>query len=457
MNCDILLNLAIEKIRIDFGDLIASLFRIISVNNNCFLSQLIFLLSHVSYRSIRVSVIVLFQYNLIAIEDYKCIHMEEIQSIKFSTVLSEAIYRIRYPRFIALIEYDYGFYGGAILRSLLYYGQLYISIISKHSLFHSSKILKRVEDILIHMARDSLIVRSTFTPNSNFLSVSLVDKMSKNPLISKPLFKSKSSSWKVLTTRFNFRLKLNILFSLLQEYQNFQIKHVIKFYMSRLLSTNIIFTYETWISIDGISDFCKDGLIHLILNDKFIVSSIENLCFIDQSISLQEFFFKVNLKEIEFFFREKLIENLIVNQFGKKFGVIFNLLSGKKIYEEKEILVKSGLNRIQTKTILYHMHRLSFIFLEDYQVDPMIPKNTRFWKIDFTTICKKFTNNTIKCLYNLLIRLENYYTIVKKLQESINQPFFNSKSKKISRFFYRIKTLLTGIIKLDEILNVLYF
>lgn len=103
------------------------------------------------------------------------------------------------------------------------------------------------------------------------------------------------------------------------------------------------------------------------------------------------------------------------------------------------------------------MHRLSFIFLEDYQVDPMIPKNTRFWKIDFTTICKKFTNNTIKCLYNLLIRLENYYTIVKKLQESINQPFFNSKSKKISRFFYRIKTLLTGIIKLDEILNVLYF
>jgi len=294
MNYDILLNLAVEKIRIDFGDLIASFFRIISINNNCFLGQITFLFSNISYRSIRTCILALFQYNLVIIENFKnlkYIYNGKVHTIKISTMISEAIYRIRYPRFIALIEYDYGLYGAAILRSILHYGQLYLSLVAKFSLFKSNQIIKKVEDILIHMARDSLINRSNLSSKSKFLSNSRVNNTNSHLLFPKPLFKSTASSWKILTTRFNFRLKLNILFSLLQEYQNFQIKHVIKFYFSRLLSTNIDFTYETWISIDSISDFCKDSLVYLMLNDKLVVSSIENLCFIDQSIELKDFFF----------------------------------------------------------------------------------------------------------------------------------------------------------------------
>ena len=114
---DILVDLSVEKIRIDFGDLTASVFRSVSINNNCSLSQITSLFSHISYKTIRSCIIILFQYNLILFENFKSSRNSFIKKIKFIIVtakISEAIYRIRYPRFISLIEYDYGFYGGVL-------------------------------------------------------------------------------------------------------------------------------------------------------------------------------------------------------------------------------------------------------------------------------------------------------------------------------------------------------
>ena len=122
MHHDIFLSLAVEKIRIDFGDLIASIYRTISMKNNCFLSQLVYLFPHVSYHSIRASILTLFQFNLIVLENFysfENINGEKIHSTKLSTILSEAVTRIRYPRFIALIEMDYGLYGASVLKFLI--------------------------------------------------------------------------------------------------------------------------------------------------------------------------------------------------------------------------------------------------------------------------------------------------------------------------------------------------
>jgi hypothetical protein len=54
MESDIFLDLAVEKVRIDFGDFLASLFRIISTNNSCFFDQLISIFSQVPYKILRI-------------------------------------------------------------------------------------------------------------------------------------------------------------------------------------------------------------------------------------------------------------------------------------------------------------------------------------------------------------------------------------------------------------------
>ena len=163
MHNDIFLNLAVEKVRIDFGDLVASLYRVISINNNCFLSQLVYLLPHVSYHTLRTSVLILFQFNLIVVENFNSLKTtlgEKSHSTKLSTILSEAVYRIRYPRFIALIEMDYGLHGASILKLLFKQGQLCLSELIKNSLNKSENKVKIIEDILIHMARDKFIIHS---------------------------------------------------------------------------------------------------------------------------------------------------------------------------------------------------------------------------------------------------------------------------------------------------------
>ena len=114
MEFDIFLDLAVEKVRIDFGDFVASLFRIISTNNSCFFDQLISIFSQFPYKILRIGIITLFQYNLVLFENFqsrKNIFDQKIHFTKISSIISEAIYRIRYPRFISLIEFDLGCVG----------------------------------------------------------------------------------------------------------------------------------------------------------------------------------------------------------------------------------------------------------------------------------------------------------------------------------------------------------
>ena len=274
----------------------------------------------------------------------------------------------------------------------------------------------------------------------------------------KPTFISFNSTWKILTSTFNIRLKLNTLFSLLQEYHEFQAKQVIKFYISKLLSLKSSFIDNIWLSLDTISDFCRDELIDFYFDEKSMIRLIKNLCFVHQSVDLKRGYFKLNLKIIKSFFREKLVKNLLINQFGKKFEVIFQILASKQLFDEKELLHKSGFNKFHLKTILYQMHRLGFVFLEDSEIYRKVPKDTRFWKLDLTILSKKLVLNSIKTLYNLLLRLENYYWIINKFFDSIKgekNSVLTKKKKEI--LIKRINTLLIGITRTDEVLSLLYF
>ena len=235
-----------------------------------------------------------------------------------------------------------------------------------------------------------------------------------------------------------------------------QTKYLIKFYMSKLLTINFPLGRELWFSIDSIADFCRDGIVDISLKEKFIMSSIENFCFIDQYIELKKFFLKVNIKDLLSFFREKFIENLIVNQFGKKFGIIFKILTIKKSHEEKELINKSGFKSFQAKTILYHMHRMGFVFLEDSEISQKNPKHIRFWKIELGLISKKLTICIIKSIYNLIIRLENYHWILKKLFETENFTYCNDISLKNKAFLEKIRIINFTLFRIDEILNLLY-
>jgi len=100
MKYDILTDLAVEKIRMDFGDFIASLFRLISIKKNCFFNQLIFICSNVPYKTLRTGIILLFQHNLILFENFQSLRNLFDEKLRFTiitAVISEAIYRIRYP------------------------------------------------------------------------------------------------------------------------------------------------------------------------------------------------------------------------------------------------------------------------------------------------------------------------------------------------------------------------
>ena len=384
MKNDIMIELAIEKIRVDFGDLVASLFKIISIHNNCFFGQIMSLFCHLSYKTVRNGIIILFQHNLIFFENFQSFKnssTEKIHFTKLSSIISEAIYRIRYPRFVALIEYDYGSYGASIFKLLINSGQLSFSFIKQNSSLNSQKVIKIVEDILIHMARDRVIVNSDVSLKSIQLCNLFGNKNSIFFFSPKPLLDSKLLTWKISSQMMNLRLKLNILFSLLQEYQNFHSKSIIKFYLSKLLSGNIFFIHDIWFSIDTLIDFCKDEMNFFFRDERFILATIENSIFFEKYVELKKNFFKLNLINLFLLFQEKLIENLITNQFGKKFGVIFKILSNKKIHEESEIISKSGLNKFHTKTILYHMHRTGLVFLEDTETFRKILKSTRFWKM----------------------------------------------------------------------------
>ena len=453
---DILVDLSVEKIRIDFGDLTASVFRSVSINNNCSLSQITSLFSHISYKTIRSCIIILFQYNLILFENFKSSRNSFIKKIKFIIVtakISEAIYRIRYPRFISLIEYDYGFYAASILRLILNSGQIYLSLVKKNFSDCSRKKLEIIEDILIHIARDGLIIPCNVDTKSNYLRHSILGGHLSSHVLSKPTFTSMTSSWKISISMFNFRFKLNILFSLLQEYQAYHTKHVLKFYLSKLLSLQFFSHQFVWFSIDSIPDYCNDELVFLSPDERTILLSIENLGFVDQFIELKKNMFKLNLKNIKTFFCEKLIENLIINQFGKKFGIVFKILATKKICEEKEILQKSIFNQFQTKMILYHMHRIGFIFIEDFHKHRQTPKSTRFWKLDLTSIVKKISITILKALYNLIVRQESYYLNIKKnFKAKKNEKYLQ---KKRILFLKKIDTLKTAITRSDEILSIL--
>jgi|EP00802_Teleaulax_amphioxeia_P008712 hypothetical protein len=459
MHHDIFLSLAVEKIRIDFGDLIASIYRTISMKNNCFLSQLVYLFPHVSYHSIRASILTLFQFNLIVLENFysfENINGEKIHSTKLSTILSEAVTRIRYPRFIALIEMDYGLYGASVLKFLLKNGQIYLSSLIKNYPVKSGEKIKIVEDILIHMARDKLIIQANTLSTRNKIITSCPGKNVSTIFFLKPNFRSLWSSWRIFTQTFNLRLKLNTWFSLLQEYQNFQTKYLIKFYMSKLLSIKTSFVYNIWVSIDSFSDFCKDGLTELNQSEKFIFDSFDNLCFVNQFIKLKNGFFKINLIHIEIFFRGKIIENLILNQFGKKFGLVFKIMMGKKFFEENELSEKSGINKSRIKTILYNMHRLGFVYMEDNKIFRKDSKVPRLWKLDLTFTSKKIFLTTTKSLYNLLLRLENYSWVIKKILDKTQTDNFHIIKKKRGAILDKIDTLLGSLMRVDEILNLIF-
>jgi hypothetical protein len=142
----------------------------------------------------------------------KNIFDQKIHFTKISSIISEAIYRIRYPRFISLIEFDYGLYGGSILRSLLNSGQFYLSVLKNFFLFQSTEIGKKIEDILIHMARDKLIIQSNVASIIKTRIFLLNCQKFHFNFYNKPVTNFKLSPWKILTKTFNSRLKLNILF-----------------------------------------------------------------------------------------------------------------------------------------------------------------------------------------------------------------------------------------------------
>ena len=104
----------------------------------------------------------------------------------------------------------------------------------------------------------------------------------------------------------------------------------------------------------------------------------------------------------------------------------------------------------------YNMHRLGFVFIEDFKISRKDSKIPRLWKIDLTSISKKVILTTTKSLYNLLLRLENYTWIIKKILDKPQKENFHSLDKRKGVILKKINTLVGAFTRVDEILNLVY-
>mmetsp|Transcript_100030 Transcript_100030/g.149899 ORF Transcript_100030/g.149899 Transcript_100030/m.149899 type:complete len:174 (+) Transcript_100030:58-579(+) len=162
---DVLLELGIEKTRKDFGDFTATIFQLISLEGSCTIQQLNLLVPSASYFVIRSTIFLLYQHSLISVKVFslKGIFSENfIQNTKFFGSIYQAVYRIRYPRFLAFSEYEFGVPGRVLIGEIVKKGQ----ITCQNLLYVSEKKGKtpsgEMEDTLIQLGRDGLIHSSFF-------------------------------------------------------------------------------------------------------------------------------------------------------------------------------------------------------------------------------------------------------------------------------------------------------
>mmetsp|Transcript_26778 Transcript_26778/g.62009 ORF Transcript_26778/g.62009 Transcript_26778/m.62009 type:complete len:455 (+) Transcript_26778:95-1459(+) len=453
MFSDLLADFGVEKIRKDFGDFAATIFNIIINCGGCFLEDLNFLIPKIDYAIIRFSILILFRHNIIFLTPIFDKKLESIQKkikIKILPRLHECIYRIRYPRFISLMEHEYGLTGRKITELFYEKGQVFLEN-NFFNLFSKKEEKFKIENILIQMARDGFIESVFFYFDNKKNNFNQKNFLKKNK---KPLSGRKNATWKLSSHKLNFTLKINLILATVGQYYGEKIFFLLRSCFSRIINFKVFRFFNCWFSLDSLVDNAIEILKSQNFNEINITEifdgGVMDRCF----LRIKNSRLKISVKFFFEIIRNKIFENLIGNQFGKNFLRIFKILAKDLESEEKQISIQSWLEVKIIRKELFKMYKLGLVTFEEKNCSffQSTTKKSLIWKINFLSLKKRFISEILKSIYNLLLKLENLQLFFLKISF-----FFKDQPKNLKNYFQHQRVgLTTSILRLDEILLIIY-
>jgi hypothetical protein len=148
------------------------------------------------------------------------------------------------------------------------------------------------------------------------------------------------------------------------------------------------------------------------ISEYYKIDEIEVFQEIENQFS-QNFFIKVycsyfiwNFSYLEKIFRDRLTENILVNQLGKNFLKIFCVLKHYPHINVKKIREISFLEDKIVRKILFYFYRSGFVFIDGKKKHNVPSTNTEvfYWKINYKSIKQRLFYCVLKSFYNIFLR-----------------------------------------------------
>ena len=436
MDRDILLQIVVEKIRKDFGDYCASIFQILSLTKGCTFIELNKTIRS-AYTTIRSSIFLLFQNNLIYFDNNIQLNPSVnalVKKIRFIPCIKEAFNRFNYFRYTIFTECEYGNSASKIIEFILSKGNSFPNEILK--IFKRKNNYKKVQNLLIHLARDNMI-KTVFSP---FFKKQLTDEKFHVPqkkfYSDKPWCGNRAVCWKVNSNSYNSYLRKNILLETIHEYFPEKLKTLAKFCLSKVLSENLQKKHLFFFSLDTLKDVFTSISEYYRIDEIEVFQEIEKQFSQNFFIKLYQSYFKWNFSYLEKIFRERLADNILANQLGKNFLKIFSLLKHYPHTNVKEIREISFMEDKAVRKILLYFYRSGFVFIDEKKkhIVPSTDTEVFYWKLNYKSIQKRLFYCVFKSFYNIFLRnnslnIFHMKFITKNNNNSMNIQKYNTYNK----------------------------
>ena len=457
MYSDIILDLAVEKIRLDFGDLPSTIFQILIIQSGCSIYEINKIIPHIGYNILRGVLYKLFSHNIIFFKKNNQdsdIHILKLKDIKIYASIHTSINRLRFPRYLSIIEKEYGNITRKIIKKFMDYGQINSSKIIKILCKNTFKNCKQTEDSIIGIARDQ-IIEKLISPGLYLSKKKIFEenlKLNVN-ILYKPISYSNSDYlWKISYLKLTTLIKTDIIISISEEYFCEKFKIFIRCCLSKNFGNNLNFVQLDWFSLDSVKDYGEEITCIDVYDELFVIQLVENFSINQFILQIKKSSFKFRTEYIIENLQKKLLENFINNQFGQRFFRVFKTLSLKSEFNENKIAEECILDKKLIRKFLYQMYRMNFIFLEEKNkyVNMSSHRNLISWKLNLKILFDRYLFEIYKGLYNLILKIEDLKLIIKKNR---NRNYYQNSLKKNQ--LYQLNILIVCMIRLDGILIIL--
>ncbi|AAK39774.1 hypothetical protein (nucleomorph) [Guillardia theta] len=450
MKQDLIIILASELVRKDFGDLISTVFFIICYHKNCNLLLLNSSLKNVEYKILRNTIVTLFQHNLIYtnifISDFFEIHYK-LESIIIKPRICEVFMRIRFSKFLCFSEHEYGTEAIKLTQQFMRNGQIKINNLLECSSIEIHKTLY-LEDIIVQMNRDGFIDLTKnlrqINVNSSNLNVSKFTLL-RNKAIIKSIY-----HWNMSYSKFVLFNKLSISLSLFGDKISKLSHEILRYFFCKLINFKYSYLFRIFIPLDCLSDGLLDLNENSITND-IILFKVKDLCLKDKFLNLSKSYFNIELDKIFDIISSSFIKNYSYINFGNKFSDLIELFTVFGKMNIKELIKYSGTSLKCCKKILYRLFRLGVLYLTEniFQKDEHAKNEELEYRLEMFEFKNKILNEILKSAINFFIRYENMKIYMIKLCK-INQKNIITHQDVTLKIKNDLQLIFVIISRLDE-------